>query len=96
MRKIIYYDPAKDAGLSVDWNEFRGKKYIHISINLFDQDSEDWYRIKGLSVTEDYLDFIVEGLLEVEKQITKVNLPDVRQFEFDFTEGKNEIKKLES
>lgn len=86
-RKILYYDRAKDVGLSVGWNEFRGKKYVHISINMYDPDSDHWYRIKGLSVTDDYLDFIVEGLLETEKEITKSNLPDVRQLEFDFDKG---------
>jgi hypothetical protein len=86
-RKILYYDTEKDLGLSVGWNEFRGKKYIHISINMYDPDSEQWYRIKGLSVTDDYLDYIKEGLEDVERQITKVNLPDVRQMEFDFMKG---------
>lgn len=83
-RKILYYDKEKNVGLSVGWNEFRGKKYIHISINMYDPDSDYWYRTKGLSVTEDYLDFIIEGLFEVEKSITKENLPDVRQLEFKF------------
>lgn len=85
-RNIIYYDKEKKVGLSVSWAEFRGKKYIHITINMLDLDSDppQWYKIKGLSVTEEYLDFIMEGLVEVEKQITKINLPDVRQLEFDF------------
>ena len=61
-RKIIYYDKEKDVGLSIGYNEFRGKKYVHISINMFDPDTEAWYRTKGLSVTEDYVDFIIEGL----------------------------------
>ncbi len=88
-RKILYYDKEKKVGLSVSWGEFRDKLYIHITINMLDLDSEppQWYKIKGLSVTEDYLDFIIEGLKEVEKEITKANLPDVRQLEFDFKKG---------
>ena len=35
-RKIIYYDKEKDVGLSIGYNEFRGKKYVHISINMFE------------------------------------------------------------
>jgi hypothetical protein len=92
-KRIIYRDPVKDVGLSVDWNIFRDKKYVHISINMYDPDSLEWYRIKGLSVTEDYLDFIMEGLVKVEKEITKHNLPDVRQLEFGFMRENENDKK---
>ena len=83
-RKIIYYDKEKDVGLSIGYNEFRRKKYVHISINMFDPDTEAWYRTKGLSVTEDYVDFIIEGLEEVSENLAKENLPDVRQLDFGF------------
>ena len=81
---ILYYDSEKQVGLKVEWNEFRGKKYVHISINAYDPDGERWYKTKGLSVTEDYVDYIIEGLVQVDKELAKVNLPDVRQLEFDF------------
>lgn len=84
MKKIIYFDKEKQVGLSVDWNEFRGKRYVHIGINIYNPDDDAWYRIKGVSVTEDYIDFIIEGLQKVDQDLAKLNLPDKRQLEFKF------------
>lgn len=86
-RNIIYYDKIKDLGLSVGHSNWKDKTYLHISLNMYDPDSDQWYRVKGLSVTEDYLDYILEGLILVEKQLTQKNLPDVRQLTFSFMKG---------
>ena len=83
-KRILYVNKETGKGLSVDRNLFRGNYYNHISLNLCDLDEENWYRIKGLTVTDDFVEFIIEGLLELEKQIAKENLPDVRQLEFEF------------
>lgn len=82
-KEIIYFDKEKNVGLSVSLSEFKGKNYIHIAINMYDPDDDYWYRIKGLSLTEDYLDFLIEGLQNLEPQLAKINLPDVRQLELD-------------
>ena len=51
-KHIIYYDTVKKLGLSVEMNEFRGRNYVHISLNGYDPDGDFWYRTKGLSDVE--------------------------------------------
>lgn len=92
MNDIIYYDTEKQVGLSVTHNEFRGKTYIHMSVKIYDWDDDRWYRTKGLSVTADYLDYLLEGLEKVEHDLAKLNLPDVRQLEFSFMKDKYDKK----
>ena len=84
MSTPLYYDKEKDNYLFVEMNEFRGVNYIHISIKQFDPDEQFFYRIKGISVKEPHVDFIIEGLEEISKTLAKINLPDVRQLTFDF------------
>ena len=91
-RNIIYYHEPKQIGLSVEMNEFRGINYVHVSLNKYDPDGDFWYRQKGLSVTEEYVSPIIIGLERIEQQFAKINLPDVRQLEFDFTKDINDKK----
>jgi hypothetical protein len=93
-RHIIYYDTVKSVGLSVEMNEFRGRNYVHISLNKYDPDDDFWYRTKGLSITEEYVSPIIIGLERIEQQFARINLPDVRQLEFDFTKDVNEKQEL--
>jgi hypothetical protein len=91
-RDIIYYDKKKQIGLSVSISDFRGTNYIHITLNQYDPDGQFWYKIKGLSVTEDYVSPIIIGLERVEQKLAVFNLPDVRQLEFDFMKDKYDKK----
>lgn len=87
----LYWNKDKKNGLFIEMNEFLGKNYIHITLKQYDPDGDFWYRIKGLTVTEEYLDFIIEGLEKIQPLLAKINLPDKSQLEFNFEEKtKNE------
>ena len=88
--KPLHYNKEKDNYLFVEMNEFRGTNYIHISLKKYDPDDEFFYRTKGLSVTEEYVSPIIIGLERIEQQFASINLPDVRQLEFDFTKDVND------
>jgi hypothetical protein len=84
MKTPLYYNKEKDVGLFVEMSEFRGTNYIHISLKRFDPDDEFWFNTKNLALTEEYVDYVIEGLQKISQQLAKVNLPDNIQMEFDF------------
>jgi hypothetical protein len=89
MSKPLYYNKEKNNYLFVEMSPFRGVNYIHITIKQFDPDEQFFYRIKGISLLEPHVDFVIEELENISKELAKINLPDVRQLSFDFKE-KNE------
>lgn len=82
--KPVYYNKEKDVYLFVDFSPFRGINYIHISLKKYDPDENFFYRTKGVSITEEYVDFVIDELEKISKELGRVNLPDVRQLTFDF------------
>ena len=87
MSQPLYRDPIKDNYLFVEINEFRGTNYIHISLKQYDPDGDFFYRIKGVSVLEPHVDYIIEGLQRISQQLAEQNLPYIRQLSFPFEDN---------
>lgn len=78
------YVNEKGTGIGASFNEFRGTNYVHISMLELDPDENYWYRVKGLSITEDFLDPLIEKLLIISDELGKKNLENPNQLVFNY------------